>query len=224
MPAFIDLTGNRFGRLIAVSRAKSGSDGARWNCLCDCGRECVVRASKLRSGHTRSCGCLFRDGLSTQNKTHGFKSKSSTPQQRSTYRCWEMMWNRCTSENRKDAANYFHRGIRVCDRWKSFENFLSDMGLRPSSKHSIERKDNSRGYEPGNCCWATKKEQGRNKRNNRLLEFRGETKCVAEWCEILGLPEPMVRLRLDRYGWSVERALTTPSMYRKGRPAILAEH
>lgn len=114
---------------------------------------------------------------------------------------------RCTHEY---FENYQQRGITVCDRWRaSFEAFLADMGERPKGT-SIERSDNSKGYEPGNCCWATRKEQARNTRRNKYLTFKGETRPLADWAELLDLNYSAVKQRINKLGWDVERAFTTP--------------
>jgi hypothetical protein len=127
------------------------------------------------------------------------------------------MLQRCHSENDRDYRHYGARGIRVCDRWRFGENgmtgvecFVADMGPRPA-KHSIERIDNNGNYEPGNCRWATQKEQVRNTRASRMLTFNGETMCLAAWAERLGIPQKRISDRLGRM-WSVERALTVTKL------------
>jgi hypothetical protein len=127
------------------------------------------------------------------------------------------MVQRCCNPKHKNFRHYGGRGITVCDRWRTnFEVFLEDMGPRPSAKHSIERKDNNGNYEPGNCVWATQREQSRNKRTNRLVEFGGQTLCVEEWAAKLGLTSKAIHHRLDR-GWSIDKALTTPLQRRAKR-------
>jgi hypothetical protein len=117
------------------------------------------------------------------------------------------MLARCKHKTRY--KNHAGKGISVCQRWQTdFLTFLADMGQRPSPEHSIERIDGKKGYEPGNCRWATAKEQARNKCNNRIIEFRGEKRCLAEWAEILGLSYSCLKIRLKK--WSIERAFTTP--------------
>ena len=123
-----------------------------------------------------------------------------------TYNAWRAMVDRCTCPTSGNYERYGARGITVCDRWRSFSNFLADMGSRPEGR-TIDRIDGSKGYEPGNCRWASNKEQARNKRTNLIVTYRGESRCVAEWVEILGLKEKLVRVRLSR-GWSPERAFT----------------
>jgi hypothetical protein len=130
---------------------------------------------------------------------------------RSEFRIWDGILQRCLNENSPAYQSYGGRGISVCERWRtSFENFFADMGEKPSPLHTIDRIDNNGNYEPDNCRWATKKEQGRNKRNNKRIVFRGEEKTLSEWGEIFGLSSSIIGSRIFRYGWTVEQAITTP--------------
>jgi hypothetical protein len=201
-----DLTGQRFGRLAVQSFAgyvgKHGN--AAWNCLCDCGRASVVRGFSLRSKKRPITSC--RNCVS--RATHG----EAVPGNQSVeYRLWAGMKQRCTNPSAPGWHNYGGRGIKVCQRWAdSFEAFLEDMGRRPGEGYSIDRYPNQDGdYEPGNCRWATWKEQNRNKRDNRILEFGGKRRCVNEWAEVVGLPVSTLKKRLKN-GWSVEAILTAP--------------
>lgn len=127
-----------------------------------------------------------------------------------TYVSWEAMNQRCYDRKSINYRRYGGRGVMVCQRWReSFPSFLADMGERPSLAHSLDRIDNNGPYEPGNCRWATDKQQSRNRANNRLLTYKGETRCVMEWAEILGLSKHTIFNRL-REGWAVERIMTTP--------------
>ncbi|MFB3910461.1 MAG: hypothetical protein ACE15D_18885 [Candidatus Eisenbacteria bacterium] len=125
------------------------------------------------------------------------------------YRAWQQMRLRCRDPRHAAYPNYGGRGITVCDRWfGSVENFIADMGRKPSSSHELDRINNDRGYEPGNCRWVLRSINDRNRRSNRMLDFRGERLALVEWCERLGMPRDTVRKRLES-GWSAADALTT---------------
>jgi hypothetical protein len=129
-----------------------------------------------------------------------------------------MMIQRCHNAGNPSFSNYGGRGITVCERWRnSFEDFLADMGPRPTVKHSIERQKNDVGYEPGNCTWATRREQNRNTRQNVMLTINGRTQCRSAWAEETGVPANAIRDRMEKLGWDVERAVFTP--IQKGRAA-----
>ena len=122
---------------------------------------------------------------------------------------WNDMIQRCRNPNSKDYKNYGGRGIKVCERWHEFEGFYEDMGDKPDGM-SLDRIDNDGDYRPSNCRWATAKTQCRNRRGNRMLTYDGQTKCASAWAEVVGTTPSALHMRLVR-GWSVERALTTPS-------------
>jgi len=213
----IDLTGQRFGRLIVQGRSdKPTSTRIYWDCLCDCGTVKAIQSAHLRSRTegTKSCGCLMIEAAKitgSNSATHGHRKRGNTT---STYECWKAAKSRCENPNDKQYKNYGGRGIKFCERWGEFENFLADMGECPPGL-TLDRINNDGNYEPGNCRWATWKEQARNTRRNRLITFRGETKCVAEWAEVVGLNTYTLWSRL-KVGWSVERALLTPRTSRWG--------
>lgn len=136
-------------------------------------------------------------------RIHGL---SRTPE----YRAWQTMRLRCTVPTNQAYGNYGGRGITVCERWlESPANFIADMGPKPSPKHELDRIDNNKGYSPENCRWATRSVNDRNRRSNVLIEFRGETRALVEWCEMLNIPQDTARFRMKN-GWSIEDALTRP--------------
>lgn len=209
-----DLTGQRFGRLLVIEETgRNKHNAVMWLCRCDCGTEKAVRAYGLRSGKTRSCGCYNREKIVQSTKTHGLSHQP-------IHTAWRNM-NRRTSEPTYPGYHlYGGRGISVCAEWReSFEAFVRDMGPSHSDGLTLDRIDVNGNYEPTNCRWATPLEQGRNKRNNRLLTFRGETMPLSAWAERVGVHHTVIRARL-RNGWPVERALTAPAPKRRKRELI----
>jgi hypothetical protein len=199
----VNLIGLTFGRLTVFDQLQTIKPGEkRWHCRCECGNVRIVSGGHLKSGHTQSCGCWRRDINSLVHRKHGMRH---TPE----FETWAGMRQRCGNPNDADYKNYGARGITICDRWSSFECFLEDMGVKPSPKHSIDRRDNNGNYEPGNCFWATKKQQSRNTRRNRFYTMNGETLCIADWAERAGVDQVFLAGRLDR-GWDIRRAVLTP--------------
>lgn len=197
-----DLTGRQFGRWTVVGPGPIRGKNRLWRCVCECGTERYVLGFTLKSGASSNCGC-FR---SVPDIADGKHRMTKTPE----YIAWRSMMDRCYRHAFIGYASYGGRGIVVCDRWRaSFVNFYSDMGPRPSPEHSLDRIDNDGPYSPENCRWATRAEQGRNRRTNRPLTHDGETMCVSEWAERFGLSRNTLQRRLDR-GWSFERATSEP--------------
>lgn len=211
----IDLTGQRFGRLVVTEQngvSKRGS--VLWLCLCDCGQRPTVNSSHLTRGYTKSCGCLQKETIrkiGIANIKHGYRKRGRV---NPNYDAWSHMNQRCMNPNDKEYKNYGGRGIKVCRRWKRFANFIEDMGERPTEKHSLDRIDNNSEYNKENCRWATKKEQAHNRRDNRLETYNGISKCVASWAEEYMIPYYSLLWRLN-HEWSMYRALTTPIRGRK---------
>lgn len=198
MGKIVDLTGNQYGRLTVVSFARQDkSGGSMWLCKCECGTKKVIRSNALRSGRSKSCGCMI-------GVTHGNRRvKKTSP----AYMSWSSMHSRCSNVKDPYYDKYGGRGIAVCERWKKFEIFLSDMGARPPG-HTLDRIDVNKGYSPENCRWATPKTQSRNKRNNHLIDTPSGRVCITQASEIYGIKVQTLRRRLNQ-GWSIERALLT---------------
>jgi len=180
----------------------------KWECVCDCGNSIVIDSGNLRTKQTQSCGCISSEVLIKRNTTHGMRKTRFN-------NIWRGIKKRCKNPNEPAFPRYGARGIKV--EWKTFEEFRDDM-YESYLEHvkefgekntSIDRIDNDGNYSKENCRWATVSEQNRNKRNNRLITFKGETKCVAEWAEELGFPEFTIYDRLNS-GWTTEDALTKP--------------
>lgn len=200
-----DLTGQRFSRLVVVAFTGRTPDGKHslWLCRCDCDTELTTRANSLKTGNTKSCGCLQREVASAYNRTHG---QTGTP----LHTCWINMLRRTSNPNCPSYPHYGGRGITVCPEWReSFEAFAADMGASFREGLTLDRIHVNGNYEPGNCRWATSIEQARNKRNNYVVTWRGQSLVLAEWAELLGLKYDTLRMRLRQYGWPVDRAMTT---------------
>jgi hypothetical protein len=199
----LELVGKRYNRITVSSFHGVRCNKSLWNCVCDCGKELIVQGSHLIDGHTQSCGCLNKERTSEASIVHGLTGSSE-------YGAWSRMKDRCFNKNNPDYSRYGGRGITVCDRWKdSFENFYEDMGSCPEGT-SLDRIDNNGNYEPANCRWATQLTQMNNIRTNRVVAYQGVVKTVADWARSLGVSYSVLSARLNKLGWSVERAFTTP--------------
>lgn len=204
------MEGCRFGRLTVVEfRGQSAGYGHpnQWLCRCDCGKETIVIGASLRGANTRSCGCLQRERVAAASYKHGHGRKGAKS---AMFGVWKSMIARCSDGT--GHPRYAGRGIKVCQRWRSdFLAFLEDMGERPEDRYSIERIDNNGDYEPGNCRWATHKEQMRNTSQNLLVDLGDGcgALCIAEQCERLNLNENQVRQRIRR-GDTLRDALIKP--------------
>lgn len=202
----VNLTGKRFGRWTVVGFAGRGKlSEAIWSVECECGATRNLGAHVLKYGGSLSCGCLHRDAITT----HGATGTTE-------FKIWDGIKTRCFCESAPGYKDYGGRGITMCERWRvSFENFLSDVGNRPSLNHSIDRYPNNDGnYEPGNVRWATRQEQQRNRRVNKRFTINGVTMCMAEWAEAYGIDYRVLKGRV-RHGWGIEDALTRPVQKKK---------
>lgn len=195
---FIDITGEKYGRLTAIcptdKRTKGG--GYIWHFKCECGTEKDIPSNSVRTGLIKSCGCVA--------KPHGMTNTR-------LFNIWVDMRQRCDNPNSTNYNIYGGKGISVCDEWKDFKTFAEWSFKNGYDKNlSIDRIDGSKGYYPENCRWATNKQQARNQSRNCLITYNGETHCIAEWSEILGISSVALRLRLTRYNYTIEDAFTKP--------------
>ncbi|MFZ2306796.1 MAG: hypothetical protein WAW73_20170 [Rhodoferax sp.] len=243
----IDMTGKRYSSLVALRMVgKATSGDLKWSFKCDCGSEFEANGYYARSGKITSCPTCAAERTRIASVKHGLTDSAE-------FEVWTGMQTRCLNRNSPAFENYGGRGISICQRWKnSFENFLADMGERPSPDHSIERENNDGNYEPSNCRWATAEEQANNKRNNVKVTIDGVTKNISAWARQFGVLIPTaclrhkqglrgmdlfnstvkqishdgitdsisgwskrtgikpttIAMRINKYGWSVQKALT----------------
>lgn len=220
---FRDLTGQKFGRLSVICFV--GHYGPRrrlmWRCRCDCGDTILMTGASLTTEHAKSCGCIYIErasALGRAKRKHGHWSGSRASPE---YAAWQSMKQRCSNKKTKNFNDYGGRGIKVCKRWlHSFENFLKDMGPRPSLVHSLDRIEVNGDYEPTNCRWADSSTQSFNRRNNCWITIRGRQMLLVDAVAKLGkVALKTARDRLHR-GWDPEIAITTPMVLAKDRQPI----
>jgi len=194
MSKIIDMTGKRFCRLLVISTAgKSKGGKIMWMCKCDCGEIKPIAGHHLRSGATKSCGCLDREKAIERFTTHGEAHKTRE------WQTWVNIRNRCYNKNNISYPNYGARGITVCDRWlESYENFLDDMGRCPGGC-TIDRIDNDKGYSPSNCKWSTRAEQMRNTRRNVWVEFKGKRMVQKDFANLIGAKQNSLQAYLKTH-------------------------
>ena len=195
-----DITNLKFGYLTVLS--KQGVKGSNWICKCDCGNIKIVTYTNLTLGYVKSCGCYRKQQATQRMLTHG---QCYTK----LYKVWSGMIQRCGNPKSISFKNYGKKGIKVCDEWRDFTNFYKwsmENGYKDSL--TIDRKDNTKNYEPSNCRWVDYKTQGNNRCNNHLITINNETKTLTEWCDIYSISKSTVLGRLYR-GWNELEALTT---------------
>ena len=215
MPAAKTLEGQVFGRLTVVERFRSRNGRVTWLCRCECGKLHEAVSNALTSGHTNSCGCWRKERNRSSSLKHGHSKRGGGLS--ATYQSWRGMCTRCTNPNAKSYKDYGGKGVGICVEWLDFENFLADMGERPTGM-TLDRRDASGNYEPGNCRWATKIEQQRNTTANSRVTFEGVTMTQAEWAIEKGIKQTTLSYRL-RSGWSLMEALSlTPRLGLKRSP------
>jgi len=216
MPKFVDISGQIFGRWTAIKRIGTRAGGALWLCKCECGNTGEVRSNALRAGKSKSCGCynseVRREVCLERNLKHGHSKRGDKSR---AY----IIWGNLKFRNKRKK----YAGVTVCKRWTSFENFLKDMGEPPTALHTLDRIDNSKGYSPDNCRWATMKEQQNNRTNNRIISAFGKSQTLQQWSEEAKIDRKTISKRIDR-GWSVERALTEKAVQGRNQSGLPTAH
>ena len=211
---FMDLTGQKYNRLTVLEYAgRDKYNRPLWKCKCDCGNIRIVNSHALRTGNTKSCGCLNIDRIKERNRvlkrTHG---ETNTK----LFHVWSGIKTRCHNPHSINYHIYGQRGIKICDEWvnsyESFRDWAYENGYKEDL--TIDRIDVNGNYEPSNCRWVTPKENNRNRRSNTLITFNGETHCIAEWADIVGIDYDVLQHRFKSKTYTVERALTEPQNQR----------
>lgn len=233
-----DITGERFGKLVVIGFERRVKGHTEWRCKCDCGNEVVLQYSKLTAIGVQSCGCMsLATAMNNLRKSWKDRRKYISDEfchagnisKHPLYSVWKQIRSRCENPHHASYNNYGGRGIKICDRWRGengFENFLNDMGERPSKGYSIDRIDNNGDYCPENCRWATWSEQSNNKRSNVLICIYGKSVSCKQLCDWFGLPYNYLRLRLGR-GIDVNeilRRIIIPSKGEHSKHCTLSTH
>lgn len=217
MPKAIDLTGQQFTRLKVISfgehrRSISGTSKRYWVCQCECGNKCMVSTHSLVQRYTKSCGCLKieSDKNGCKSVTHG-KSKTRL------YKIWIDMKRRCDDEWRKAYKYYGDRGITYCKEWKTFEPFYEwAMNNGYKDNLTLDRINNDGDYEPDNCRWVDYFVQANNRSNNHFITYKGRTQTISQWAGEIGLSQSVIRDRLNKLNWSIEKTFETPYLGKQG--------
>lgn len=202
MTRIVDLTGQKFHRWTVQGMSHQVGSMVYWHCVCECGTERPVFGGDLKRGGSKSCGCLTREVSAVRLRRHGLSGHAA-------YSSWQSMKTRCENPNDDNYHLYGGRGISVCPQWQTFDGFWTDMG--PSWRHggTIDRIDNDKGYEPGNCRWRTPKQQANNRRTNRMIQTPKGLMNVTEAAAAFGISRATIFARI-RYGWPDSRLLEKP--------------
>lgn len=214
---FKDRTGDRYGSLLVLSQVETPKrQNKKWLCLCDCGTKKVFSISHLRDGSTSSCGCEKNEKLRASSTKHGY---SKNKEYRSEYNVWVGIKRRCSDPSTTHYKNYGARGVTVCERWlgaDGFPNFISDMGKKPTPRHSLDRHpDNNGNYSPENCKWSTMLEQNRNKRDCHYLEYDGRKMVLLDWANELNVARFFIYSNLKTMPFDKVVELIKSGNYRK---------
>lgn len=209
MPKFQDLTGQKFNYLTVIKRIfKEKNKGTYWLCKCVCGNETIVAASKLKSGHTKSCGCKLKELCRNANIKHNMTKSRE-------FVIWCGIKQRCFDKNSSHYNRYGGRGITVCPEWLNFENFYKDMGNIPKG-YSIDRIDNNGNYEPNNCRIIPIGKQKRNTSKSLIITYNNDTDCLINLCEKYNKDYNLVYQRIHN-GWEVKKAFECPKQIQRGK-------
>ncbi len=196
------LVGRKFGKLTVISFSHTARQKRFWNCECRCGNVVQRYTNTLTTGKTKSCGCLLGDVLRKRNTTHGQSTGGASPE----YLAWQTMFARCYNPKTKRFKNHGGRGIKVCKRWRKFENFYEDMGKKPTPLHSLDRFPNNDGnYTKSNCRWATQRQQCANRRSNVFIEYEGVKMIQIDWARFFKVSPSSFCVYVNKYG--VEKAM-----------------
>lgn len=193
--------------MTVLSQTKNKAGIKAWKCKCACGNTTTVITSKLRNGHTKSCGCYQVQRAKEHNTKHGHNSRKNGHS--SEYGSWSAMKTRCDNPKSDFYCCYGAIGITYDKTWKTFKNFLRDMGPKPSSKHSIDRINVTKNYDKANCKWATALEQANNKKTSRYITYNNTTLTMAQWAKKINITRRTLANRIDKLKWTEAKALTT---------------
>lgn len=208
----LDITGERYGRLVAIKRIESKNRRTQWRFRCDCGSVADIGLEAVRAGATRSCGCLLRETTRNRSLKHGHSvGYTHSPE----WCAWLSAKQRCFNPNDHKYSDYGARGITMHPAWTNdFAAFFAEVGPKPSARHSLDRIDVNGDYAPGNVRWATPKEQSRNRRSNVYVTYKGTKMTLAEFAERVGVPYKRLHRQMSYYGidavTAAERLLSRP--------------
>ena len=200
MPPKIDYTGQKFNRMTAISYSHTLKSHRYWKCKCECGNYTIVQIRAVVSGNTKSCGCYNKEKVQKTgkaNKTHGYSTSK-------IYKLWWSIVQRCNNKKSKMYKDYGAKGIKICEEWLKFDNFLKEMGDRPSNLYTVRRINIDKDYEVSNCKWAIYE------RNGMLIEYDEKKQTLSKWAEELNVDVGVLYRRVVLKHWSMERAITTP--------------
>lgn len=207
MSKVIDLTGQKFNRLLVIEPARTKSGKFAWKCKCDCGNYTITQGTELKNGRTKSCGCYAKDFARTKFTKHGLSNNKLRF-------VFNSMHARCENPNNNQYHNYGNRGVVVCNEWKAPDGFINFYNWAMSNGYAeglqIDRIDNDGNYCPQNCRWVTPHENSLNKRVSLKTEYKGQVKTLMEFAEEFNIPYKTLFCRIKYLGWDIEKSLKQP--------------